>query len=106
MVTAPSGAQSTTNVAMFRFRHRSLLFLADRCGCALIATTGPDAVSRFRKSAFGTTDNLIRWQGEVAVSFLAGDHGESRGQTTALDRALLGGRHADRRLGLDEELPV
>ena len=49
-------------------------------------------------------DRLL--EGDIAVAFLAGDPGRPAGQAAAVGRAFLGRWHADRGLGVDEELPA
>src|SRR5215217_3171758 len=51
-----------------------------------------------------TTATAARGRGGAGVPF--GAVVAAAGQDAALGRALLGRRHADRRLGLDEELPA
>ena len=47
-------------------------------------------------------DRLL--EGEIAAQFLAAILAQPQGEEAALDRALLGRWHADRSLGVDEEL--
>ena len=47
-------------------------------------------------------DRLL--DGEIAAKFLAAVPGAAEGEAASVERALLGRRHADRGLGLDEEL--
>ena len=49
-------------------------------------------------------DRLL--EGEIAAKFLARGAGPAEGEASAVERSLLGGRHADRGVGIDQELPA
>ena len=48
-------------------------------------------------------DRLL--EGEIAAKFLAAVLAQPKGEAAVVERSLLGGRHADRGMGFDQELP-